>query len=113
MGSPEDESGRFDEETLHEVELTRGFWMGETPVTQGQWRQVMENNPSHFSKGGDDCPVEKVSWYDAVTFANRLSEMAGGFDGRLESFHSGHLRSPKGTSRLAVTILPRDGRPLA
>ncbi len=77
MGSPEDEPGRYDDEIPHEVELTRGFWLGETPVTQGQWRQVMGNNPSHFSEGGNGCPVERVSWYDAVAFANRLSEMAG------------------------------------
>ncbi len=77
MGSPEGEPGRFARETPHEVELTRGFWLGETPVTQSQWRQVMGNSPSRFSAGGDDCPVETVTWYDAVAFANRLSEMAG------------------------------------
>ena len=77
MGSPLDEPGRFDErELLHDVTLTRGFWMGETEVTQGQWQELMGNNPSRFKYCGLDCPVERVSWWDALAFANRLSEEA-------------------------------------
>ena len=41
MGSPESEQGRDCDEAQHHVTLTRGFWMGETEVTQDQWRQVM------------------------------------------------------------------------
>ena len=77
MGSPPDEPGRYDRETQHEVTLTRGYWLGETEVTQGQWRQVMGNNPSEFQQCGDDCPVEQVNWYEAVAFANGLSRRAG------------------------------------
>ncbi|MCP4661642.1 MAG: SUMF1/EgtB/PvdO family nonheme iron enzyme, partial [bacterium] len=77
MGSPENEPGRDDDETQHEVTLTRAFWMAETEVTQAQWRTVMRTDPSRFARCGDECPVERVSWYDAVTFANRLSEMNG------------------------------------
>ncbi len=40
MGSPKDEPGRDDYETPHKVTLTKGFWMGETEVTQGQWLAV-------------------------------------------------------------------------
>ena len=75
MGSPE-EAGR-DDETLHEVELTRGFWMGETEVTQAQWRKLMSSAPSHFKNCGGECPVESVSWFEAITYANLLSEDAG------------------------------------
>jgi formylglycine-generating enzyme required for sulfatase activity len=77
MGSPEDEEGRDDDETPHQVTLTRPFWMLETEVTQGQWQQVMGTTPSYFSSCGTDCPVERVSWYDAVAFANELSELGG------------------------------------
>jgi hypothetical protein len=43
MGSPEGEQGRDDDEgPQHEVTITRGYWMGETPVTQAQWRAVVE-----------------------------------------------------------------------
>ncbi|MEE8525596.1 MAG: formylglycine-generating enzyme family protein [Thermoanaerobaculia bacterium] len=76
MGSPETEPGHFADESQHEVELTRGFWMAETEVTQGQWQKLIENNPSRSQECGAGCPVERVSWWDAVTFANRLSEAA-------------------------------------
>jgi len=77
MGSPSSEVGRDDDERQHRVRLTQGFWMGETEVTQGQWRSVMGSNPSDFDSCGDDCPVERVSWLDAVEYANRLSRKAG------------------------------------
>ncbi|MBX3730770.1 MAG: formylglycine-generating enzyme family protein [Candidatus Sumerlaeia bacterium] len=78
MGSPSSESGRHsDEGPQTRVTLTRGFWMGETEVTQAQWNAVMgsEGNPSHFK--GDDLPVETVSWGDAMEFCRRLSERSG------------------------------------
>ena len=77
MGSPEDEPGRDPDETQHEVTLTRGLWVGETEVTQGQWQQLMGTNPSRFTTCGADCPVEQVTWYEALEFANRLSRQAG------------------------------------
>jgi formylglycine-generating enzyme required for sulfatase activity/tetratricopeptide (TPR) repeat protein len=76
MGSPMDEIDRDEDEIPHGVTLTRGFWMGETEVTQGQWQRFMDNNPSSFASCGLDCPVEMVSWFDAVAFANRLSKEA-------------------------------------
>ena len=49
----------------------------ESEVSQGMWQGVMGNNPSHSSSCGDACPVEKVSWADAVDFARQLSEREG------------------------------------
>ncbi len=66
-----------DEKPPHTVTLSRSYLLGETEVTQGQWKAVMGSNPSHFSACGLDCPVEKVSWLDAVTFANALSKKEG------------------------------------
>lgn len=63
MGSPEIEPGHESDETLHEVTLTKDFYMQTTEVTQAQWRAVMGANPSSF-KNCDDCPVENVSWED-------------------------------------------------
>ncbi|MDP3284657.1 MAG: formylglycine-generating enzyme family protein, partial [Desulfobacterales bacterium] len=83
MGSPSDESERNNDETQHQVNLTKGFYIQTTEVTQGQWRTVMGKNPSHFSNCGDDCPVERVSWNDAQKFIRRLNQKEGGSSYRL------------------------------
>jgi uncharacterized protein (TIGR02996 family) len=71
MGSPESEAGRFDNETQHNVTLTKGFYMGIYTVTQEQWQAVMGDNPSHF-KGEQQMPVETVSWKDCQRFIKKL-----------------------------------------
>jgi formylglycine-generating enzyme required for sulfatase activity len=76
MGSPEDELGRGDE-TQHRVTITRAFALKATEVTQAEWQAVMGNNPSNFAACGGNCPVERVTWYDAVDYVNRLSDAAG------------------------------------
>ena len=80
MGSPVGEPNRGSE-NQYPVTLSRSFYMGKYPVTQGQWKEVMGqwNNPSNF-KGlpdSDDRPVEMVSWYDAVEFCNKLTDEDG------------------------------------
>ena len=73
MGSPGEESGREVYELLHDVRLTRPFYLAETEITQAQWMTVMGENPSYFAKCGLDCPVERVSWLDAGRFVQRLN----------------------------------------
>jgi len=75
MGSPIGERGRTMSEKVHQVTISRGFWIGVYEVTQGQWKAVMKSNPSHF-KSGDDYPVENVSWNDVKQFCERLNETA-------------------------------------
>ena len=75
MGSPSSERDRGDDERQHRVRISRGFWMGQTEVTQGQWQSVMGNNPRHFK--GTDLPVEQVSWDEAVEFCGQLSRQEG------------------------------------
>jgi formylglycine-generating enzyme required for sulfatase activity len=70
MGSPESEPVRFDSETQHEVELTAGYWLGETACSQALWEAVMGENPSHFR--GPLLPVETVSHDDAMEFVRRV-----------------------------------------
>ncbi|MCX5831706.1 MAG: SUMF1/EgtB/PvdO family nonheme iron enzyme [Deltaproteobacteria bacterium] len=77
MGSPAGEPGRYDNETQHQVTISRPFYLQTTEVTQGQWQQVMGNNPSYFKKCGADCPVEKVSWNDVQEFIRKLNSMEG------------------------------------
>lgn len=74
MGSPEDESGRFEDEPRHEVTLSEAYYIQTTEVTQGQWREVMGDNPSYFIDCGDACPVEWVSWEDVQAFIAALNE---------------------------------------
>lgn len=82
MGSPNEEVDRSDfEGPQHEVTLSR-FFMAQYPVTQAQWRVVaameqvnreLDSEPSNFK--GDLNPVEKVSWYDAVEFCDRITNL--------------------------------------
>ncbi len=53
------------------------FLMGKTEVTQGQWMSVMGSNPSRFTRCGDACPVENVSWNDAKEFIQKLNQSTG------------------------------------
>ncbi len=76
MGSEKSENGHYPDEFFHEVTISKDFLIGETEVTQAQWEEVMGADPSHFT-GCSDCPVEMVSWYDAIRFTNRLSEIEG------------------------------------
>jgi formylglycine-generating enzyme required for sulfatase activity len=93
MGSPVDEPERAsDEGPQHRVRL-EWFLMGQTPITQAQWRAVarlvppvgqrwqreLPLNPSRFADqpDSDQRPVERVSWQDAIEFCRRLSEFTG------------------------------------
>jgi formylglycine-generating enzyme required for sulfatase activity len=73
MGSPFGEPGRGQDENLHSVILTRGFWISDHEVTQGEYEALMGNNPSTF-RGDPDLPVESVTWHDAVNYCSRLTE---------------------------------------
>ncbi len=83
MGSPEGtqagllaDKDRGRDETLHRVTLTRAFEMQTTPVTQVQWLKVTgTESPSNFK--GDNRPVESVSWWTSLVFANEVSKKEG------------------------------------
>ena len=85
MGSPAGEKDRQTNEEQHEVSITKSFYLGVFTVTQKQFRTVMGDNPSYFSRTGEgkpgtrykskpaggkdkvpadtsDFPVENVSW---------------------------------------------------
>lgn len=83
MGSPASDRESYDvERPQHEVTLTVGYWLADTPVTQALWRAVMGDEPSLFK--GDDRPVEMVSWQDCQRFCERLKQrMPAGFLARL------------------------------
>ncbi len=81
------------------TEIKEEFEIAVYTVTQGQWQELMGNNPSWFSRGGDEdlgasrgkdklkdiadedlkqFPVENVSWHDARKFITKLNEQEKG-----------------------------------
>ncbi len=106
MGSPAEEKDRSTDEEQHDVEITKEFWLGIHEVTQGEFKAVMDYNPSYFSKAGEgkpgdkyeysqpaggkekvpadtsDFPMENVSYAEAVEFCKKLTAKEKG-SGRL------------------------------
>ena len=76
MGSPTTEVGRKNDETQHEVTLTKPFYIGKYEVTQEQWQAVMGNNPSEMK--GKKFPVNNVSWNDCQDFIKKLNAKMDG-----------------------------------
>ena len=88
MGSPASEAERSNNETQHTVILTKGFWMGQREVTQGEYLSVVGSNPSYFKNGVNALspgtsgkvtndlrhPVEQVSWIDATNYCGKLTQ---------------------------------------
>ena len=70
-GSNEEEH----EQPIHEVELS-SFYLGQYPVSQALWEQVMGQNPARFKDGGA-LPVESVSWEDCQVFLKELNKQLG------------------------------------
>jgi formylglycine-generating enzyme required for sulfatase activity len=81
MGSPANEPERYDDEQLHEVMLTRGFWLADTACTQALWQTVMRKNPSYFK--GAQRPVEEVSWDNCREFFKKINALKPGLNLRL------------------------------
>lgn len=79
MGSPDDEPGYFDDEgPQHEVTISKGFWLFDTPCRQALWQAVMGENPSYFKD--PDRPVEQVNWDDVQAFLKRINALVPGLD---------------------------------
>ena len=76
MGSPKTEVGRFEDEPIHPVSLTKGFWLGKYEITQTQWESVMGENHSRFK--GADRPADNLSWDDCQRFVNKVNAAFGG-----------------------------------
>ena len=78
MGSPGSETERLKSEgPLTTVNVPAGFWAGVTEVTQSQYREIMNENPSEFGQNDPNWanfPVDKVSWNKAVEFTQKLNE---------------------------------------
>ena len=103
MGSTDEDKDALDnEKPQHRVRITRPFYLGVYEVSQQEYEMVMGWNPSWFSTqgGGKDRmagqdtrrhPVESVSWNDAITFCNKLSEREG-----LRPYYRSGVEEPSG-----------------
>ncbi len=74
MGSPKSEKGRQWNEKRHKVVISKSFYMGETEVTQDQWKKLVGFNPSSFSKLGRNYPVDTISWDQCMEFIRVLNK---------------------------------------
>jgi formylglycine-generating enzyme required for sulfatase activity len=76
MGSPQTDRSRSDDEHQHEVEITEAFYLGQYPVTKGQFAAFVKatGHPNPGAGETDQHPVVEVDWKDAVAFCDWLSE---------------------------------------
>jgi formylglycine-generating enzyme len=75
MGSASSEIGRNDDEVLHDVTITRPFYLAQFEVTQQEWKAVMGIAPSTFTGCGPKCPVESVTFLDIQKFIDTLNAL--------------------------------------
>jgi formylglycine-generating enzyme required for sulfatase activity len=68
-----------DESPVHQVTLTKGYWIGKYEVTQAQWYEVMDKvadvSPARFT--GDNRPIENVRYYEALEYIAKLNALTG------------------------------------
>jgi len=69
MGSND---GEIDERPVHEVKISKGFWIGKHEVTQQEYQSIMGSNPSYYL--AKNKPVECVSWDEAMKFCKKLTD---------------------------------------
>ena len=71
------------EQPVHQVTISKGFYMGKYEVTQEQWEAVMGTNPSFFK--AKNLPVDKVTWNDCIAFVAQLNTEKDEYTYRLPS----------------------------
>ena len=76
MGSSPSEAGHCSDEILHRVIISKPFFIGKYPVTQGLYQVVMGENPSNDKN--DNKPVEQVSYKMAADFCRKLTMLLSG-----------------------------------
>ena len=74
MGSVE---GYSSNKPVHEVTITKDFYMGKYEVTQAEYEKYCSytgsRSPNSDKGDGDNYPAYCVSWYDALVYCNKRS----------------------------------------
>ena len=92
---------------VHQVTITRDFWMGKFPVTQGQWQAVMGGNPSYFRNIGPDAPVDSVNFRDVQVFLAKVNATQSRWTVRLPTEAEWEYASLAGTTGATYGPLDR------
>lgn len=91
--------GEPDERPLHQVTISKAFYLGKYEVTQAQWQAVMGNNPSSTT-GDPNFPVDQVSWDDVQAFTRKLNALEGTTAYRLPTEAEWEYAARAGTSTI-------------
>jgi len=75
MGSPVAEEGHNDDESQHLVNISKAFYLSKFLINQNQYFEIVGSNNSYFN--GANLPVEMISWFDAVSFCEILTDKLG------------------------------------
>lgn len=59
------------------ISINNNFYISKYEVTQSKFETIMGFNPSKITINSDKKPVNKITWYDAIMYANKLSEVEG------------------------------------
>ena len=81
MGST---TGDSDEKPVHSVTISKGYYIGETEVTQALWKAVTGNSPTMSGSSwsttyglGDNYPAYYISYEDVQSFITKLNSLTG------------------------------------
>ena len=95
-----------DEKPRHRV-VVNSFYLDVYEVTQGEYARETGKNPSSFAACGADCPVEMVTWAEAMSFCEKVDKRLpteaewefaarGGVDGKKYFWGNGSRCHPGG-----------------
>lgn len=74
MGSPSLEIGRDEDETLHRVNISNGYWIGRFEITQEQYEPLMKENLAKWK--GANIPAQSITYDKALEFCKKLTKAA-------------------------------------
>lgn len=96
--------GYSSERPAYNVTIGRGFWLGQTEVTQEQWGTVMDSGSTHTGDSGG-YPVNGVNWIDVQGFISRLNERQNVYTYRLPTEAEWEYAARAGTKENEVADL--------